>query len=293
MSVAHSADNYICCMYIMPSSNKTKLLMLTSDGADYNINGTGHYSLTLQEAIQIRHDEKAYISLRSCDIPLIYDKFDAFTFVVSVVDDPGGNNEADVINIAAGNYTPAQMATALQNALNLAPNIQARASTNTTWAVAYNAATQQFTFGHVIAPHADNANDAVTTINFTEMPLTVQKFLGFFVDTQATWGIQFVGAVIDEFPLHTLNVRTNLNLYNTYSAYTKNFSNVVETIPVAGTYGDRITYEAMNHAFRCEIRTDNIQNLEVMLTRPDNTVVNLKGLEWCVSFLLEIEKQEK
>lgn len=271
-----------------PSYKADRVLHLRSQ--DATIRGSGDYASTdlyfnIDQNLTPEKDEALLVSINSAEIPYSYFPVNANNKTLKFFessDATAGNLGAktDVV-LVAGEYTGAELATELQRAI--------RASNGRNdYTVAFTGATTKLTI--------TQPTDISFRFDFTTSAKYAYSLLGFTRDLKTGTDNGGNHTLVSDTAINVsgdnaIYIRCPLSNTNTYESRHKGISDILAKIPIKVNYNEVIYYEPVVYNFKSQLpKGQAINDLSLRLTNKDNELIDLNGLEWELSIMIETIK---
>ena len=291
-------------------ANRYLATQVGTDGSPTGNELTSYFQYILNEPIEIPTNQRALISLEGATIPYSFytiRKFVNDLIPMTMTDDDTGSvgTISPGFIITASNYTAYTLATYLQEEIPKAEgdaNWNALYRNNFTLDITFNQDTATYTFS--MTPKDATKNWSLR-FNFDSALISEQeKYAN--VETGFRLGshrIQFAGGqpiilncsnVVDiSGSIHGVYVRTNLVTNGTLDSQTGTFSNILSRLPINVESGGIIFAMPSNNISRSLVDLRSINSLTIRLTDERNRLLDLNGLHFQLSILLEFVYAEK
>ena len=93
--------------------------------------------------------------------------------------------------------------------------------------------------------------------------------------------------------IHSIFVHTNLSIGNVLSTTTKNYTNILQKIPVNTSYGDVINYNPyLSSQFSTVLNINEINSIELTLRDQNGILLDLNNVNYEISLLFEIHDKQ-
>tara|TARA_R100001015_G_C4634936_1_gene202770 strand:+ start:7654 stop:8619 length:966 start_codon:yes stop_codon:yes gene_type:complete len=274
------------------NTDNSKVIHLNSKDADllYQEGHTTYCSFVLKNPISIQKEHSALISLTSCIVPYSFYNISANKNNRIVFRLTASGNENSIL-LPDGNYTITTLATYIKNALNKAlpgPNpFPWTAALNGTYAISFDRTTMKYTFTSTVQE---------VQMKF-ELADTAFVELGFNRNT-TTSVIGSTGIVSENVcdvngSVHSLFVRTNLTSKASIDSQTKSFSTILGKIPIQTNFGGILFFNPRDNIHKILLDTHLINEITIRLTDEENRLINLNGLHFNLSILIDIVNKKR
>jgi hypothetical protein len=258
--------------------NITHLLYLDSEqGYEYPSGRTSRFRNDIEQNIIIGPEQKAYVSVRLLELPntsmTISASLGNNTFLIKI---NGGVDQ--LITIYDGTYSGNELRTEMSTQI----------LSNAIISASLGAGTINIFYGSEIVKF-EFQNNTVTNYVLTFDNILFGDFIGYNDPTPIAFNANariLSPDIANLYDNNTIELRTNLNLYNNFSNKARGRTNVLEMFP-RGPTGEKSYFSNSNDTYRSQIRNSHISDIEVWLT-DKNGELDLGGVHWKVILLLEI-----
>ena len=267
-------------------TQSSKVIHINSIDLEHSFS-SGHttdFRYNLQTPIICPENQKMLISCIGATIPYtFYNIRENINDKLVVSEGPAHTNYT--ITIQPGNYT----ATSLAQELTTKINAQISTPLGTTINIAYQKTTMKFvaTFTGVLSGLVFNTQierkNCSVELGLNDNTITTINNFDTFPNVADVNG-----------SIHGLYLRTDLVSDGVFDSQSKSLSYILARIPIRVNFGGVIFYESfegVNH--KIELDKRHISNIRVRLTDERNRLVNLNGLNFNLSILIDFVYKEK
>jgi len=269
----------------LDSSNATQKLENDSDGNPLSTN----FIYNLVEPIEIPRNEDCEISLYTTTIPYSFYNCRSGvnnTIQIQYVDNTPTLNEIATILLDEGNYSATALKSAFIKKVSELDSNTYPIISSLTFEITYSRETLKYEF--TLTTSLPNCSGF--SIDF----LLAKSLFGFRVampqqftsiDTKRTLKSDICIDINDS--IHGLYVRTNLSSKSTLDNENGTFSNILARIPINTNAGGIIFHTPNNSKHKSKVSLHSIQSIGLKLTDDKNRIINLNGLDFQVSLLID------
>tara|TARA_R110001632_G_scaffold197552_1_gene319805 strand:- start:176 stop:1138 length:963 start_codon:yes stop_codon:yes gene_type:complete len=256
-------------------TENSKVIFINSADKNVSLDTAGSsFMYNLDTPIIAPDNQECLVSLYSCVVPYsfynirenINDRI-PYRFVA--------NDNLDSVKIPKGNYTITTLSTAIKLLLD---GIQGGVS----YTIIYNRTTMKITY---------NSNTPTIYFDFSAFTDTAHIEMGFGQNeiTPDTGISNLISTNVPDINgnTHQIQVRTNLASKGCLDSITKSYSTILGSIPIDVNFGGVIFSKPGNNLHKILITSKNITNISVRITDDRGRPINLNGLNFTISILLD------
>ena len=251
---------------------------------------TTNFEITLETPISCYNDEMIVVSLTTAEIPYtFFGVNNTNNFVEFQEYDYNGSysNPRTIISlqITNGNYNIYQLKDELIKQMNL----------NSVFTNPYSSTYDDITNTLTITITGDNIGCSILCNTGVNKTKRIFRQLGFssIQDFQFNTSISSDGNV-DLATIHSLYLRTDLGLVNTYSSSTKNLTNILSKIPINCDSLEMIYFKPIDKSGFNLLQQNNIRHFTISLTDQNDNIIDLgRNINWELTIIFDIVRKPK
>lgn len=269
--------------YILDAGNEnSKVVHITSTDASHKF-GEGFLKYDLETPILTPPNQDTLVSLYSAVIPY------SFYNVRADINDRVyyrrvSDNSHNFFVITAGSYTINSLQSFLQTQFNLSAN--GFTPNNTT--ISFDRTTMKYKFSQQAVEwffdFDGGINQAHVSLGFPENHTSNASA---FVLSDGLFSMESVFVPDVNGATHSVNIRTNLASKGCIDSQSKSFSTILGTIPIDVNFGGVIFFRPADAIHKIVITSKDIKNIVVRLTDDRDRLLDLNGLSFNVTILID------
>ncbi len=256
-------------------TENSKLIFINSSDKNISLDTDGSVFLyNLETPIISPDNQECLVSLYSCVIPYSFYNIreninDRIPYRL-VADD-----SLNSVKIPKGNYTITTLATAIKQQLD-------SISGGTTYTITYDRTTMKYTY---------DSNNQIIYFDFSAFTDTANIEMG-FNKNEITINTGISNLISTNVPdingnTHQIQIRTNLCSKGCLDSITKSYSTILGSIPIDVNFGGVIFLKPASNNHKILITNRNIQTINIRITDDRGRPLNLNGLNFSVSIMLD------
>ena len=233
------------------------------------------------------HNEALVVSVNSAEIPISFYPIGVnnktIRFLESTDDTTGNLAVKTSVVLTTGNYTPTNLATEVERAINASNG-------SNDYTCVFDATTTKFTISKL---------NTATALAF-QLDLTIggggtaYRLLGHtasVVNSVAGAGNarQIVSSVLANITGdNSLYIRSPMSNINTYESKHNGVSDILAKIPLTSLYNEIQHYQPVANMFKSQLpRGQPLNDITIKLTNSDNLLIDMNGIDWEISLIVE------
>ena len=256
-------------------TENSKVIFINSADKNVSLDVDGSSFLyNLDTPVLAPENQECLVSLYSCVIPYSFYNIreninDRIPFRLVA------NDNLNSLKIPKGNYTISTLATTIKGLLDgIAGGVS--------YTISYDRTTMKYTY---------NSNIPEIYFDFSAFTDTAHIEMGFNTnETTPNTGIsnlQSTNVPDINGNTHQIQIRTNLASKGCLDSITKSYSTILGSIPIDVNFGGVIFSKPGNNLHKILITSKNISNINVRITDDRGRPINLNGLNFTISILLD------
>lgn len=251
---------------------------------------TTNFYLTLEIPISCYNDEMIVVSLATAEIPYTFFgvnttnnflEFEEYDYNNPVYSNP---RTSISVQITSGNYTIYQLKEEVITQMN----------NNSVFSSPYTSTYDDITNTLTIIITGNNIGCKLLCDTGTNKEKRIFRQLGFSsIDFLFNTSI-FSDGNVDLATIHSLYLRTDLGLSNSFSSATKNLTNILSKIPINCDALEMIYFNPTDRSGYNVLQQNYIRNMNISLTDQNDNIIDLgKNINWELSLVFDIVKRPK
>lgn len=306
------------------NTDSSKIIHLNSLHANHRFTSglTSYCEFHLDTPIEIDEDKAALISLNSAVIPYSFYNIreginDSIAIQVTNISTVGLTSPYLYITIPKGNYTVSTLKKTLEDVFaadtwvnngveNPAVGQVGHKSilSNTNYGapikIEYERHTMKFKFKLSVAPQvgtqpsfffdfsAPNIKGKTAHVELGFNELASSSVFRHTDNTAESINVPDVNGSV-----HTIFIRTNLTSQSSIDSFTKSFSTILGKMPIQSNFGSILFYNPRDNLHRVMLDTHIISSIVIRVTDEENRLVDLNGLHFNASIMIDIVNKTK
>ena len=295
--------------YILDAGNEnSKVVHITSSDATHDLDNTGAYlKYDLEQPLLCPPNQDTLVSLYSAVIPYSFynirkDVNDRVIFyntrsaTGTAPQQPGGPSFR-VFQIPAGSYTINSLKNFLTGMFN---NATGNYLTNGNTTIEFNRVTMKFVFKQTNREWFFDSQDPSDLPRFLAhvslgLPNNYNENINSFIFNSVTNKYEFETPLVPDVNggTHSVNIRTNLASKGCIDSRSKSFSTILGTIPIDVDFGGVIFFRPADAIHKIVITSKDIKNIVVRLTDDRDRLLDLNGLAFNITILIDHIKHRR
>lgn len=270
--------------YILDAGNEnSKVVHITSTDATHKFT-EGYLKYDLETPILTPPNQDTLVSLYSAVIPY------SFYNVREDINDrvyyrKVSDNSQGFFVIPKGSYTINSLQSFLQTQFNLAPNF-----TPNNTVITFDRTTMKYKFSQTAVEwffdFNGGINQAHVSLGFPENHTSNAS--AFVLDSvSGLYSMESVFVPDVNGATHSVNIRTNLASKGCVDSQSKSFSTILGTIPIDVNFGGVIFFRPADAIHKIVITSKDIKNIVIRLTDDRDRLLDLNGLSFNVTILID------
>jgi len=228
-----------------------------------------NYNISINPSIDCDPDEYMLVSVNSAQIPFSFYNVNASNNLLT-----GDDGASYTATLTQGNYNITQLLAEIKTKVNAA------SGTHDITATSYDNKTNKVT----ITTAGNTTFSWATGIN------PVGKLIGFTADGSAATS-HISDAQVNTGGEEAVYIRSSLHSINSYESRTGGSSDILAKVPNMVSFYGIIHYQPPVNVWKCQLqRGQTLSNFGLSLTDSEHTVLEMNGMNWEVSLLIEFRK---
>ena len=229
-----------------------------------------NFNISLNPAITAEEDEYMLVSVNSAQIPFSF--YNVNDNNNQITGDDGASFTATLTN---GNYNITQLLAEIKTKVN------SQTGTHDITAASYDSKTNKVTI-----TTAGNVS-----FSWKTGTKTVGKLIGFITDSASATTSHTSDAQVNTGGEEAVYIRSSLHSINSYESRTGGASDILAKVPNMVSFYGIIHYQPPVNVWKCQLqRGQTLSNFSLSLTDSEHKVLDINGMNFEVSLLVEFRK---